>query len=346
MKVRRIANIISFVLAFQISFAQPKDYYEIDQHALTASSSVTKSLESLTRYLAKPASNDLEKVRSFYVWITNNISYDTKAFFSGSQKQYTSDEVLNRKKAVCQGYSVLLKEMCNLENIQCEMIPGYSKGYGYNSSKPLNNTDHAWNAVKIDNTWYLIDATWGSGYLNQNDRFEKHFSNEFFLSDPSTFIYKHLPADPMWQLLGSTVSFDVFQSDTIKIKEYLSSAEKNYSFKDSLNNYENLSDTDKQLKSAFNEFSFNNKLSAPVGYAIMNIAFTIFNELLKDQDINPKDAYNKQKEILDLYENALHYFMLNNDQNSMQARRVCRDNIKSCKDNLEVYQQMMQNRNR
>ena len=181
----KIQLIIVFVIFFLINaaYSQSVDFEKIDQHALNAPSAAGKSVEKLAEYLAKPAKNDLEKVRAFYVWITDNIAYDTRAFFSGSQEQFTAIEVMQRKRAVCQGYAVLFQNLCDLENIPCMIVPGYSKGYGYNPNRPLDNTDHAWNAVKLNNTWYLLDVTWGSGYINEQNRFEKSFSEEFFLCD-------------------------------------------------------------------------------------------------------------------------------------------------------------------
>jgi transglutaminase-like putative cysteine protease len=40
-----------------------------------APSSVEESMDTLANYLAKPAQNDLEKVRALYVWICENIRY-------------------------------------------------------------------------------------------------------------------------------------------------------------------------------------------------------------------------------------------------------------------------------
>jgi transglutaminase-like putative cysteine protease len=41
-----------------------------------APSSVEESVDTLANYLAKPAKNDLEKVRALYFWICENIRYN------------------------------------------------------------------------------------------------------------------------------------------------------------------------------------------------------------------------------------------------------------------------------
>ena len=59
----------------------PEDYPsaevfdEIDQYAMTVPNNVQDNLEELVSYLVEPATNDFEKTRAIYVWITHNISY-------------------------------------------------------------------------------------------------------------------------------------------------------------------------------------------------------------------------------------------------------------------------------
>jgi len=332
----------AFLLFNSILYSQTAlniSHTEIDY---LANSKNFNSPNDLVEFLNKNTSNDFEKVQNYYVWITHHIAYDTKSYFSGSEKIYTSAEVLKRRKAVCQGYSTLFKTLCDLSNIPCEIISGYSKGFGYNPKKLEQKKDHAWNAVQINDNWYLIDATWGAGHLNMNNKFEASFKSYYFFSPPETFIYKHLPADPMWQLLQSPINVDDFKKDSIELKKMLLTSEKYFNFNDSINYYLSLDSEKKNLKMALNEYRFNNKLSAPVGYAYMNIAYDRFESLINNPKIDPVLAFNKQKEVLSIYEKALYYFNINNDITSVNARKTCRDNIKSCKKNLDVYDKMIQ----
>ncbi len=53
-------------------------------------------------------------------------------------------------KAVCQGYSEAFKVVCDIYNVPCICVIGYSQG-----------ENHMWNAVqKEDGKWYFIDCTW------------------------------------------------------------------------------------------------------------------------------------------------------------------------------------------
>ena len=62
--------------------------------------------------------------------------------------------------------------------LEVETISGVSKGAGYEpgmfTKNPYNNDDcaHAWNKVKIDGTWFLMDATWSAGAVGE---FKKTF---------------------------------------------------------------------------------------------------------------------------------------------------------------------------
>jgi len=47
-------------------------------------------------------------------------------------------------------------------------VSGYAKGYGYYQGKQFESTDHAWIAFQIDEQWYLMDPTWGAGYVDDD----------------------------------------------------------------------------------------------------------------------------------------------------------------------------------
>ena len=59
--------------------------------------------------------------------------------------------------------------------------------------------NHAWNAVKIDGKWQLIDTTWGSGYVSDG-AYVKQFRETFFLPSPEQLAFSHFPQDAAWQL--------------------------------------------------------------------------------------------------------------------------------------------------
>jgi len=50
--------------------------------------------------------------------------------------------------------------------LEAHIIKGFCKGYTSEIGTSFLNPDHDWNAVKIDNNWYLVECTCGSGYLS------------------------------------------------------------------------------------------------------------------------------------------------------------------------------------
>ncbi len=181
-------------------------FVDIDRHALQAPVSVQNSIEDLAAYLIAPAKNDLEKVRSIYRWITANISYDVEGYRTGDYGDLSPENVLTSGNAVCSGYTGLFGQLADAAGIEVVEIDGWAKGIGYEAGDSIRGpANHAWNAVKIGDGWYLIDSTWGAGScdgINFIRRFEEHY----FLTPPEQFIFDHLPEDPAWQLLETPLS--------------------------------------------------------------------------------------------------------------------------------------------
>ncbi|MHB8119428.1 MAG: transglutaminase domain-containing protein [Methanothrix sp.] len=188
-------------------------YEEIDRHALNAPSSAEATVESLAAYLIEPAKNDREKARAIFRWITENIDYNVEVFFKGGTGATNSADVLKSRKSVCYGYSDIFLSLAKEAGLEAVRISGYGKGYGYlpgkNFSGPAN---HAWNAVKINGSWYLMDSTWGAGYVSGDKKYVRKFDDHFFMTPPSQFIYSHFPEDAQWQLLDMLVSKKEFEN--------------------------------------------------------------------------------------------------------------------------------------
>ncbi len=181
-------------------------YARIDAHALDTPESAARSVDTLAAYLAGPARNDYEKARAVYRWITDNIAYDVQGLFSGNYGDLSAEGVLRSRKSICQGYATLFQELANAVGLPVEFIGGVSKGYGYVAGSDPGVIDHAWNAVQLDGQWYLLDSTWGAGYIGDDGRFVSRFNDYYFLTRPEYFIYDHLPEDSQWQLLDQPVS--------------------------------------------------------------------------------------------------------------------------------------------
>jgi len=191
---------------------QNYSYEEIDRHATNAPSSVETSVKSLADYLVAPAKNDREKARAIFRWIAENIDYDVAGYFSGSFGSMNSEDLLKSRKSVCEGYSDLFQSLAAEAGLTAVRISGYGKGYSYRPGDKFSGpSNHAWNAVRINGSWYLIDCTWGAGFVDDNGKFVREFDAHYFMTPPSEFVYDHLPEASSWQLLSKPLSKSEFE---------------------------------------------------------------------------------------------------------------------------------------
>lgn len=328
------------IIAFSL-ITRAQQYEHIDKHAFNAPKSVGNNAENLVKYLIAPTENDLEKVRAFYVWIAFNLEYDIQGFLN--RKLSINDDIaaiLKSRKGVCQDYSNLMKALCEQAGIQCIVLSGYSKGLGYNPKKKLNIPDHAWNAVKLGNSWYLLDATWASGYIDENYKFVPKFKNDYFLALPKRFVLSHLPMDPMWQLLDCPIDIELFHSDSLKIKAYIEKSKKCFSYTDSIDLYFKLSPIEQDLKTAINAYSFNPDNTINIGLAYMNYGVKLSETLMAEyKTMDKSEIIAELEKLLSIYLKSEQYLMESNAPEAKQILEICRDNIASAKENLSNFKQ-------
>jgi hypothetical protein len=146
-----------------------------------------------------------------FYWISQNIEYDVEALFSGNIRHKTPEDVFASGKGVCDAFGTIFETLCTAVQIECKKISGYAKGYNWKiGQKSSTRTNHAWNVISLEGHWYLIDSTWGEGFLDTNNCHRRKLNPFYFLVRPEQMIYRHLPEDPKWQLLMSPISMDDF----------------------------------------------------------------------------------------------------------------------------------------
>ena len=95
--------------------------------------------------------SDYDKIKAITEYVAENIYYDYDYYQNRTNSTNDSSyEVFKNKIAVCEGYSLLMKTMCNLVGIPCVRLHG---------------SDHAYNAAYAADKkrWICLDATWCSG---------------------------------------------------------------------------------------------------------------------------------------------------------------------------------------
>lgn len=113
-------------------------------------------------------------------------------------------------------------------NIQCEIIEGY--GRTTNLRIGSGSINHAWNAVRLNDNWYLCDPTWASGYVNRNeDKYFRKFDKYYFLTPPELFVADHYPVNGFWFLMHDKPTLKEFLNAPIKSTGFISNKLNHYS---------------------------------------------------------------------------------------------------------------------
>ena len=194
------------------TYDQSYNYEKIDAHALAAPASAEESVESLAAYLIEPTANEQEKARAIFCWICQNIDYDLGSYFKGRLSSTNSEDVLKSRSSVCSGYSDLFSALAGEAGLEAVEIRGYGKGYSYRPGQKFSGPfNHAWNAVKVNGSWRLMDPTWGAGYLGRDGKYHRWFDDHYFMTPPDQFIFDHLPEEEGWQLLDQPLSKTEFE---------------------------------------------------------------------------------------------------------------------------------------
>ncbi|MEI2739625.1 MAG: transglutaminase domain-containing protein [Chitinophagaceae bacterium] len=193
----------------------------------------------LAKQLTSQHNTERSKITAIFNWITTNISYRTRPAIKKTLlinvenpdeeddkcplkplNERVAETVLKNRMAVCDGYSRLFATLCEHAGIRSEVIIGYAKT-GINKPTQRFGVNHYWNAVMIDSNWYLLDATWASGYISTGgDRFIREYDDKYFLTSPEIFIRDHYPDDARWTLLEDSKVPEEFRRSPFKQKSF------------------------------------------------------------------------------------------------------------------------------
>lgn len=119
----------------------------------------------LVEALTAGKTGDIEKFDAIFTWVASNIKYDYRQYFSGKGSGAETDikRVLRRRRAICFQYSALMDHLCALAHLHSVTVSGYAKDQLFDVNDTLYFDNHAWNAVMLDDRWYLYDVTRAAG---------------------------------------------------------------------------------------------------------------------------------------------------------------------------------------
>ncbi|KAI9678717.1 MAG: hypothetical protein M1817_005774 [Caeruleum heppii] len=181
-----------------------RDFSAPDQHAarFPRESIPSTSIDWLSHELTAPFPSATDKARVIFTWLHHNVAYDVDSFFAGTVGPATPSSTLTSGLAVCAGYAGLFAALATKAGLECVVISGHGKGFGFTALTPgapipAYNAGHAWNAVRLaDGAWHLVDACWGAGAVQGRGKpYVKRFAPTFFTSTNEEFGLRHFPGD-------------------------------------------------------------------------------------------------------------------------------------------------------
>lgn len=197
-------------------------------------------VEDLANQIEKDFTTDKDKSRAAFFWLAKNIRYNLKQFYSQTKRsyrfQYASEEekeqklqelknklvadTFKNKSGVCEEYAQSFKKICDLLNIESAVLTGHVRNNSREIGIVPSSTNHAWNAVKIDEKWLILDATWAAGYEN-NGNWIRDF-NDYFFDMPKDKIFKsHFPSETIWVLRFGRMTLEEFYNQPIYSPSFL-----------------------------------------------------------------------------------------------------------------------------
>lgn len=208
--------VLFIVISCVSATAADRTFHDIDSLAINAPSNLTFEVDSVAAYLRSFCKTDMEKARAAFAWEANNVRYDDNGFNSGKIPDQSATKVIKRRHAVCEGYANLYKALCKELGVEAVVVSGHAKAYGYRPGQKFEGKEpnHAWNAVKIDGQWLLLDATWGAGHAEGERgklQSRKQYMPYFFNVDKYAFFFHHFPVEEKWTLLSESISLKQYQ---------------------------------------------------------------------------------------------------------------------------------------
>lgn len=218
--MNRIIILLSFfsLIGCKVS-AQTQSYDRVDSIMRHYEEKI-KSADDLYKvvyFIRNTFDADSLRLRASFIWVTENISYDIEGFEKEDPRSSILSYVVKNKKAVCGGYAGLLKFFCDALNIESEIVYGIARTgkKDINISRYNLRSNHAWNAVKINNNWRLIDATWAAGTVDDTDeeklKYYKDYKEIYYFTPPERMIFNHFPDQFKHQYLKKAVSKEMFK---------------------------------------------------------------------------------------------------------------------------------------
>ena len=312
----------------------------------------TLKANKLAYHLTKNLETDSEKVVAIHSWIIHNIGFDINRWLSFNYSQTPIKKILFKRKAISTDYSRLFNEICKYSNIPAVTIQGYVKNEYTDYLDKFYLDEQSWNAVKLNNSWYLIDACMDAGKIEYYKRtfagyfifafsfgtsdrlvYKPHFSNKntktYFCKNGYFFKNDHFPSNPIWQLTNPTTTLNQFELDSSAYFEKFDTLSKNSSnddFSVKRDEYLNTKENDKEISEGFQSFKTNvrNNYGISKSYYLQALKQSQNLNIESENKENTLQIYDSIKKLL--FKSKIHsdtnIYFLKNQKNELMINNL------------------------
>jgi hypothetical protein len=140
------------------------------------------------------------RLKVLHDWVVLSLRY---ALDRGAAQ--TPEAVLARRTASCEGYAGLVREVGRRAGLEVETVHGLVSVPG---GPPRA---HAWNAVRLEGRWQLLDTTLDDPTIRGDGDERNAYRTDYFLVPPEIAELDHWPFLARWQLTDARPSRDTFR---------------------------------------------------------------------------------------------------------------------------------------
>jgi len=208
---------------------QTNPFADVDELAIQCPKKQEATVEMLARYLTvsdrEVLDGERNKARAIFRWICHNIRFDPSGQggrghhgggaggegggAGGAQPNSSTDviSIIRHRRATAEGFALLFHALATAGGLACLRIRGVEKQLNSRTDQVVRQK-HAWNAIKIEGEWSLVDCVYSCGQFVESvtrdpktgqysgERvFQQMFSDAYFATPPSLFILEHFPSD-------------------------------------------------------------------------------------------------------------------------------------------------------
>lgn len=148
----------------------------------------------IAKQITRGTPSNYEKAKLIFLWICENIKYDTKTDIR------TADECWRSRKAVCQGYCELFYRIGEAVGLKSRLVYGQSR----NSHGGMEQ--HAWISATTEKGDILLDPTWGAGGVVNGEFHRLRTPMIWFNVEPAWLIFTHFPRNKRFQNIEPKVT--------------------------------------------------------------------------------------------------------------------------------------------